>query len=432
MSDDINIKISTITMSCQLPFCNLNLTNIGKYLDIDTEIIGIKYNYANLSVMKGKYSTTIYKKAKIKNVDKINTRLFYNQITIIYNNNGNNVNVKLFKNGSLHLTGCKDTNDGIDITKTIYKKLTQLKNKVDTILLTKDINGVLLDNDNLIYSYTNKQIIGHLADQKQKNVSDEVNRINKSNLYIINKKEYSIDHKTQMFISVKYETQRRRFIYNLDGNYIGYSKIELLKNKNKFYKKNINIFFDTSNDLIYHNNDNIIGKIIYDVDYQSINNLSSIPDIIEINYNCNPFIDKDYCLDVNHPNFKEYIDLNINCINVYCNINFVINRQRFYEKLINLNYICKYKPESYSGIKLIYKLNLTDNLIRESDHNNQTSGLCTCSSKCTCINVTFLIFQSGNIIITGFKTTEQIKPITTNFIKLCTLLRNDIEKRTFL
>ena len=37
--------------------------------------------------MKGKYSTTIYKKAKTKDVNKINQKLFYNQISIIVNNN---------------------------------------------------------------------------------------------------------------------------------------------------------------------------------------------------------------------------------------------------------------------------------------------------------------------------------------------------------
>lgn len=426
MSNDINIKISTITLSCQLPVCNLNLTNIGKYLDIDNEIIGIKYNYADLNVMKGKYSTTVYKKAKIKNVDKINKRLFYNQITIIYNNNGNNVNVKLFKNGSLHLTGCKNVDDGTKITKTIYQKLISLKNKTDTILLTKDINGILLDNDNLIYSHTDKQIIGY--------------KLNKTNTYIINKKEYTIDNKTKMFISTKFETQRRKFIYNLDGDYIGYSKIELLKNKNKFYKKNVNIFFDTSNDLIYHNNDNIIGKVTYDINNSCITNLSSIPDIIEINYDCNPFINKDYSLDINNLNLKNSIDLNINCINVYFNINFIINRQRFYEKLINLNYICKYKPESYSGIKLIYKINLTNNLnfetlnISNNKNHSETkpTGLCICTTKCTCISITFLIFQTGNIIISGFKNIDQIEPVTRDFINLCKILRNDIEKRIFI
>ena len=84
----MDVKISTVTLSTKLPNCQLNLTNIGKYLDIDDDIIGIKYNYADLSIMKGKYLTTIYKKAKIKNAEKINKTLFYNQISIIINNNG--------------------------------------------------------------------------------------------------------------------------------------------------------------------------------------------------------------------------------------------------------------------------------------------------------------------------------------------------------
>jgi TATA-box binding protein (TBP) (component of TFIID and TFIIIB) len=419
----IDIKISTITLSTQLPYCHLNLTNIGKYLDIDNEILGLKYNYAALSVTKGKYSTTIYKKAKIKDSNKINKALFYNQITLICNNKGNNVNVKLFGNGSLHLTGCKSVEEGVVVTKIIYEKLVSLNNKTDTILLTKDLNGVLLDKDNLVYSYNTKQIIGH--------------KLNNSDLYVINKKEYMIDNKTQMFISNKLETQRRRFIYNFDGNLIGSSKIELLKNKNKFYKKNVNIFFDTTNDLIYHNNETIIGKIVYTIDDTNlINDIKKIPDIMEIKYKCNPFHNNDYNLDLNRLDFKEFIDLNVNCINVYFNINFIINRQRFYEKLIDLNYICKYKPESYSGIKLIYKINLTNDIENQGSSitNNlqEKTGHCHCSSKCTCINITFLIFQSGNVIVTGFKMTEQIKPVIDNFINLCNTMRFNIEKRSFI
>ena len=42
-------KISTITISTQLPHCQLNLTNIGKYLSIDDDIIGIKYKSQNVT-----------------------------------------------------------------------------------------------------------------------------------------------------------------------------------------------------------------------------------------------------------------------------------------------------------------------------------------------------------------------------------------------
>lgn len=197
-------KISTITISTQLPYCQLNLTNIGKYLKIDKDIIGIKYNYADLSIMKGKYSTSVYKKSKYKNADKIKKTLFYNQITIILNNNGNNVNIKLFGNGSLHLTGCKTEDEGVDVTKIIYSKLKSINDKNDIILLTKDENGVLIDKDKLVYSYNDYSIIGYKKDTF-KSSSEDFDRRQGNSKYIIHKKEFIIDHKTKMFISTKIE-----------------------------------------------------------------------------------------------------------------------------------------------------------------------------------------------------------------------------------
>ena len=219
----MDIKISTMTLSCQFPNCSLNLTNIGKYLGINENIIGIKYSFADLNVTNGKYATTIYKKAKIKDEEKINKILFYNQITIIVNNKDKHVNVKLFGNGSLHLTGCKNIEEGKQVTKILYDELNKIRDKKVIILLTKDSNNILLDKDNFVYGYENNQIIGHKKEE---------------NLYMINKKEYNIDKKTGLFISRKIETQRRRFLLSFNGDEVGYTKIELLKNKNKFYKKN--------------------------------------------------------------------------------------------------------------------------------------------------------------------------------------------------
>ncbi len=448
-------KISTITISTQLPYCQLNLTNIGKYLNIDDQIIGIKYNYADLSIMKGKYSTSIYKKAKNKNIDKIKKTLFYNQITIILNNDGNNVNVKLFGNGSLHLTGCKSENEGADITRTIYYKLKSIIDKKDVILLTKDENGVLIDKDKLVYSYKTNVGDGKCKD----NVGDGnviIGYKKDNNKYIINKKEYTIDHKTKMFISTKIEKKRQRSIINFKGENIGFSKIELFKNRNKFYKKNINIYIDPINDFIYYNNTILIGKIDYNIDKDKIINIDNTQDVLEIEYSCNPF---NWSCDDNKDNldklikegnvvdvigrqdcsFKKKIDFNVNCINVYFTIDYEINRQRLYEQLVKLNYICKYKPESYSGIKLIYKINLNnqDTLSTNVGDGKDTlptngKGTCICSDKCTCTNITFLIFQTGNIITTGFKKTEQIKEITDHFLLICNSLKTIIEKKKFL
>lgn len=406
----MDVKISTITLSTKLHDCQLNLTNIGKYLDIDNDIIGIKYNYAGLSIMKGKYSTTIYKKAKTKDVNKINQKLFYNQISIIVNNNDNNVNVKLFANGSLHLTGCKTICEGRIVTRKIYEKLKTLIDKKDIILLTKDINGVLLDKDKLVYSYSSNQIIGYCKDMDMKG-------------YVINNKDYIIDNKTNQFITEKMETQRRHFISNFDGDCIGHTKIELMKNRHKFYKRNNNIYFDSDNGLIYYNNESIIGEVAYYINKENIIDTSQFDDIMEIDYDCNPFTNKKQ--EIFETLKDDQIDLNVNCMNVYFNINYTINRQRFYERLISMNFICKYKPESYSGIKIVYKIPLYDTKCK-------SSGICPCTNKCTCINITFLVFQSGNVIATGFKNLEQVNDITQEFYKICELVKKDIKRRLFI
>jgi TATA-box binding protein (TBP) (component of TFIID and TFIIIB) len=394
---EIDIKIATITLSVTISDgnCILNLLNIGRYLDIDEDIIGIKYNHANLNVLKGKYCTTIYKKAKNKDYNKINKHLFYNQITLVVNNKGNHVNVKIFANGSLHMTGCKTTEEGKQVTMILFDKLQKVKEKTDNICIVKDINGVYLDKDNIIYGYDkyNRVSIGYRKD---------------NDTYIINNKEYEIDNKTRMFVSKKMEIQRKKRLVNFNGDEIGYYRIELLKNKNKFYKRNTNIYYDWENGLVYHNNDLIIGKIQYDVDINKINDIEKSEDVVEIEYKCNPFV-------IENKIIEENIKTNINCINVYFNINYKINRQRLYEKLLDMNYICKYKPESYSGIKFIYKIPIGFNY--ECDKLN--NGHCKCTYKCTCKDVTFLIFQSGNIIVSGFKDIYDIKPIVNNFMKIC-------------
>jgi TATA-box binding protein (TBP) (component of TFIID and TFIIIB) len=368
-------------------------------LDIDEVIIGIKYKYADLNVTKGKYSTTLFKKAKVKDANKINKAMFYNQITIIVNNRGNHVNVKLFGNGSLHMTGCKSENDGEEVAKLLYTKLDAVRNKTDTLLLTKDVHGVLCDKDKLVYSATHHQVMGFVKE---------------TGIYVINKKEYVVDPKTEMLIYRKIETQRTRHIIDMDGREVGRCKIELLKNKNKFYKKNSNIYFDYINSLIYYNNDTVIGRLAYDIEPQA-KSVCDTPEIMEIPYRCCPFVNRDYMLDA----IK--LEVDVNCINVYFNIGFKLNRIKLYERLLSFNYICKFKPESYSGIKLIFKIPVASMV--------DSNGICTCSSKCTCRNITFLIFQSGNVIATGFRKENEINDICAHFTDLCNDLASVIRSK---
>lgn len=423
-STDINYKVSTITMTMQLPECQFNLNNIGRYLDIDDTILGIKYHYGNgESIIKGKYLTAIYKKSKSKNENKINKKLFYNQVSLIIKHIGkdknnkncdeNIVNVKIFGNGSLHLTGVKNTLEGQEIVLILYKKLEKFKNTFSTILLTKDTNGVYLDSSNNVYStaLTNKTTIGYKLT---------------NSIYVINKKEYYITYididssRLRVFMSNKLEAKRTRNILNMDGKNIGYSKINLIRNKSKLYKNNSNIHFD-KNFIFYDGNgtSTIIGNISYEINEKIIQCNDVTPNLIEYSYNCNPFITEPIQEKLND---IDNLNMNVNTINIYFKLDFELNRQRLFNKLLELKYIAEYTPEKYSGVKLTYKIN----------QNYLNDGKCLCNNKCTCNNITFLIFQSGNIIVTGFKNINDIANILKTFKDIINKISNTIIKKTFI
>lgn len=418
----LDYKISTITVSMKIPDCNLNLVNIGKYMDIEPSgnIKGIKYNFGKDSILKGKYSTSIYNKSKMKNICKINTKLFYNQISIIveFNNNKNElrtVNVKLFGNGSLHLTGIKHPSECEIIMSIIYERLLSLTDKYMKILLVKDKNNIYTDNDNNIYSDRLKQIIGY----KYIDEHDET-------VYNINDKNYVIDVKSGFFISKKFESKRTKTILNYDGVKVGFSKIELTKNKSKLYKNNININFDYTNGYIYYDGYEksiIVGNIIYEINEKIPDKIERMDKkIIEYNYNCNPFTNNSiiYKDDYKGDCFR---NVDINCINIYFKLEFELNRQRLFNELINMDFICEYKPEKYSGVKLRYKI---------STINVDQNGICKCSNKCTCNTITFLIFQSGNVIVIGFKSLDEIQPIVDEFEIIINNIRQNIRKKMLM
>lgn len=416
----INYKISTITMTMQFPDCEFNLNNIGRYLEIDDTILGIKYHYGNSSIIKGKYLTSVYKKSKSKNDMKINKKLFYNQVSLIIKHNidkntDNTVNVKIFRNGSLHLTGVKDICEGKQILLIIYNKFKNLKNHLSVILLTKDINNIYLDSSNNIYSITDKNSIGF--------------KIVNSTIYQVNKKEYyfteienpnDTNEMIKVFMSNKLESKRTRNILNMDGQNIGFSKINLIRNKSKLYRNNSNVHFD-KNFIFYDGieSSTIIGNITYT--YQDKTKIKQIEDkmenVIEYNYNCNPFSIEP---DEENLNDLDNLNMNINTINIYFKLNFELNRQRLFNKLLELDYILQYTPEKYSGVKLTYKLN----------KNYFNNGKCLCN-KCTCNNITFLIFQSGNIIVTGFKIINDISGVLDHFKVIMDEISSYIIKKKF-
>jgi TATA-box binding protein (TBP) (component of TFIID and TFIIIB) len=366
----LNYKISTITLNSKIN-CEFNLINIGKYLEIDNDIIGVKYSYGNVSFSKGIYVTSSYKKSKYKK-SKINQVLFYNQISlVILNQNSKHVNVKLFQNGSFHITGCKSIDDGYYITRLIFNKLKNLTLKTQFIILTTNEHSITLDCNNFIYNDTN-QIIGYYN--------------NDTKIYTINNIEYIFSKKYKHFIS-KYEINKSKKICNYNGIIIG----EITQPSKYTSNKNI-----TYQNCIINSNES----------YRKIN------DVFYINYKCNP-IQSNFNESINDitDNITDNITIDVNCINITFSFNEQINGNKLHSYLLDKQYLCSYNPETYSGVKFIFKYPF----YYLKNESTKIDGICHCSSKCICSNITFLIFQTGNVIATGFKTIEEIDVILEQF-----------------
>lgn len=126
-----NLQISTLS-ACSNLNTNINLVNIDNYMKLDeTNIITIKYG-KNIRSLENK------KRKPIK-------KTFFNQLTMeIYSEHSSKkINLKLFKNGSIQMCGCKAIEDCIIV---LNKLISKLKNIYATIENNKIIEYPFIDN----------------------------------------------------------------------------------------------------------------------------------------------------------------------------------------------------------------------------------------------------------------------------------------------
>jgi len=125
------ISISTMCASCKLN-TNINIINIEKYFQLNlNDILTIKNNDEKIKTLlpiKNKKKRI----RKIENKKDVTKNYFYNQITIetrINHNNDiiNKINMKLFKNGSIQMSGCKSVNDINIVLNKLIIRLKEIK-----------------------------------------------------------------------------------------------------------------------------------------------------------------------------------------------------------------------------------------------------------------------------------------------------------------
>jgi len=128
LPDDLNI--STMTITCSLDTL-IDIQNVGKYMDLELgKIVCVKYG-PNNSIVR----SLIKLKKKSKKVNTKHRKNFYNQATVIIAVEDNRtVNIKVFKNGSVQMTGCKSYENFTTSMQTLCVALAKKKAVFDRTL----------------------------------------------------------------------------------------------------------------------------------------------------------------------------------------------------------------------------------------------------------------------------------------------------------
>jgi TATA-box binding protein (TBP) (component of TFIID and TFIIIB) len=129
----VGMGVSTMCASCKLNTL-VNIVNIEKYFQLNSDdILTVKMNKERLrTIILTKKKPKRQRKNEHRLIQKDTTKnYFYNQITVVMRidsgpcadlNDAPKINIKLFKNGSVQMSGCKTVkNINIVLNKLIYK-----------------------------------------------------------------------------------------------------------------------------------------------------------------------------------------------------------------------------------------------------------------------------------------------------------------------
>ena len=346
--------ITTITACITPKVCvELNLYNIATYIEIGDEIVGLKYLVRPRKLLvRGKYNGKLTS--------------FHNQVSLVIQLRHKRVNVKIFKNASIQITGCKSTSDAWDVYTILQSRYTKLDSKFVYKEIVENEQGVIVTDDNtMVVSKALMQVIGYASDCEE---------------YVIRNTRVKLCTKGNVFMTTK---GTNRMVIDSDGETIASTTVNLYNGYKRLYKnKNMTLDYTLGNITV---NGEIIGKIssvpVKHCELSRQNGASRL-----LNYSCSPFLYPDSLTRYGCDN----LTLNVNCINIVVKTCLTIDRQNLYEKLLQMNKVVLYNPNSYSAVRLMEDVVVSDTV------------------KYT---ISILIFQSGNIIISGIRSIEIIDDI---------------------
>jgi TATA-box binding protein (TBP) (component of TFIID and TFIIIB) len=208
------ISISTITIDCKITIDGktsvpINLNKLALYVSLSEGKIE-QINYGNPKNIYTNRSIIHFIKKKKKK------RRFYNQATVLIRPHNdperNYVNVKIFKNGALHMTGCKDISDCQYIAYIIIDSLKKGNN------IHKDDSGIkhikFIDEEDSQLQISDVKI-------RMINSNFKVNyKIDRKKLYSILKIRHKLSTKDKEigYVDCKYDPQGGHSCVNIKYN----------------------------------------------------------------------------------------------------------------------------------------------------------------------------------------------------------------------
>lgn len=341
-------RVSTMTMITEFT-CSINLTVVDKYFQMDSKIISMVYGD---------------KPVKSSNMKKKNNRPFFNQATIIVRLDPlRKLNIKIFSNGRIQMTGVKKKEDAMVALDLILAKLhlTEGEVPISKLLLSQQI-PILLEK------------LGAIT------LPDYYFR------FLPKPPKKSAWHKFNQNQITEDETEAKR---------VADEAKDREENINKF-----DIALDWSAIIKTGNRELIENKI-------NINRV--VKDLIEFHngVDCNI-----KAFAVEDKSRIKILPLETVLINSDFNINFKIKRNILHSILRdNYNIVSRYEPGIYPGVNNKYYWN-------EQNLFTSTEGRCVCKNICDgkgnglgdgdCKKITIAAFQSGSVIITGAKNMRHI------------------------
>lgn len=264
-----DVSISTITLCCAL-FIEFKVNNIAKYIDLkSTSIVKISYGRAEDSIT----NRALIPKKKHKKKKKTK-RVFYNQVSLsvmIDSKADKPINIKLFTNGSIQMTGCKNIDNVIDVIEKIFVELKVVKAIVNLKTLKIEEVPFVNDTEKLKLSDIHKITIGMI--NSNFDYPNTIDRLKLYNILLNDTIECKFDPSNHACVNIKFNSHNKTISilvfeegsivitgaqnYNQILDAYNFINRYLLQNHKKIIKTNIKIDDILNNNLLSNAADDI-------------------------------------------------------------------------------------------------------------------------------------------------------------------------------